>query len=417
MNRLRKLVNAFSPYANEYENTLQNFLKSLTEKSNKTQTIERLLVLAQQNLASLNLWSEFRYKGYVYLNKNTRKTLYKNLELIENDFNNYYKKHLQTEEKTSSENNTLKNSEKIRLLTCIMDYFSITRGLYIYQESSSFGKLLQDPNLNNLIGDCNQIVTLYIYLYSKYFSIKDLKLRTLPGHVALHFEGRDIEATKGEFVNYSKTDGNKLLPIHEIVSINLLDVSDSFLKTKPLDPNYLLQASRLAFLLSSNQEVVTHNLNASYGTVINSLMKLHNFEKALIFAKQSNNNSYFELIGNNGAVYNINKHNFIKARKLAKYAKNNQDLIKYSYQEEGKFYYDKGNFDASIKAFSMIGDQEAIKTIYKAMFVKEQNKLPKNLNSENIKNYKKNINNMNFYAKKSNDKSLVNNVQQYSKLL
>ena len=417
MNRLRKLVNAFSPYANEYENTLQNFLKSLTEKSNKTQTIERLLVLAQQNLASLNLWSEFRYKGYVYLNKNTRKTLYKNLELIENDFNNYYKKYLQTEEKTSSENNTLKNSEKIRLLTCIMDYFSITRGLYIYEESSSFGKLLQDPNLNNLIGDCNQIVTLYIYLYSRYFSIKDLKLRTLPGHVALHFEGRDIEATKGEFADYSKTDGNKILPIHEIVSINLLDVSDSFLKTKPLNPNYLLQASRLAFLLSSNQEVVTHNLNASYGTVINSLIKLHNFEKALIFAKQSNNNSYFELIGNNGAVYNIKKHNFIKARKLAKYAKNNQDLIKYSYQEEGKFYYNKGNFDASIKAFSTIGDEEAIKTNYKAMFVKEQNKLPKNLNSETIKNYKKIINNMNFYAKKSNDKALINNVRQYSKFL
>ena len=146
-------------------------------------------------------------------------------------------------------------------------------------------------------------------------------------------------------------------------------------------------------------------------------MKLHNFEKALIFAKQSNNNSYFELIGNNGAVYNIKKHNFIKARKLAKYSKNSQDLIKYSYQEEGKFYYNKGNFDASIKAFSTIGDEEAIKTNYKAMFVKEQNKLPKNLNSETIKNYKKIINNMNFYAKKSNDKSLVNNVQQYSKLL
>ncbi len=417
MSQLKKLISSFLPYANTSEKTIHIFFSSITEKSNKTQTIKRLTELAQHNIAIINLWSEYRYKGYKYLNKKTRQALYENLKLIETDFENFYLNSKKTKSSIIFENKPSTNSEKLELLNCIMNYLSPNRGLYTYQESSSFGKLLQDPRKNNLIGDCNQIVTLYIYLYSCYCSINDLKLRTLPQHVALHFEGYDIEATKGKIVDYSNTNDNKILPIHEIISINLLDVTDSYLKTKPLDPKDLLQASRLAYLLSNNREVVTHNLNASYGAVINNLIKLHLYEKALIFAKQSNNSTYIELIGHNGAVYNINKHNYDRARQLAKYSKNSNELIKHTYQAEGKYYYDNGNFEPAIKSFNQIGDQESIRSCYRALFSIEQNKLPKNLNSENIKNYKKIINRMNLYAKKSNDKVLINNVHQYNKYL
>lgn len=421
--KFKRLINSLSPYSNDNEKTVQNFFTSLTEGSNQTQTINRLLELLQHNIACINLWCEFRYKGYAYLNKSTRKQLYANLGLIEDDFAKFYiktkdnKNQNQNQLTTNSQNDSQNNSNKLLLLTCIMNYLSSSRGLYVYQESSSFGKLLQDPNKNYLIGDCNQIVTLYIYLYSRYYPISDLNLRTLPGHVALHFKGQDIEATKGIFTDYSKTKNNKLLPIHEIVSINLLDVTDIYLKTKPIDPKDLLQSSRLAYLLSNNRDIVTHNLNASYGTVISSLIKNHNFEQALIFAKQSKDTSYLKSVTQSGVVYNISKHNFAKARQLAEHIKENPELIRNIYRAEGRYYFDNENYSMAVKPFSQANDYEAVKSCYEALFIKEQNKLPKNLNSENIKNCRHIINNMNLYAKKSNNKDIQTIVKQYSKYL
>lgn len=416
-------MQTFSPFANRHEKEIQTYLKSLTEKSNQTQTIKHLLNFIQKDFASVNLWTEYKYKGYAYLDKQTRITLYHNLTLIEDEFEKYYKNY-----DISNRQNYLndylnvdaKNDiklEKLALLTCIMDYFSINRGLYIYQESSTFGKLLQDPARTNLVGDCNQIVSLYIHIYARYFPITDLRLRTIPGHVALHFEGQDIEATKGEFADYSNQKQNKILPIHEIVSINLLDVTDAYLKTKPINPKDLLQAARLAYLLSDNRDVVTLNLNASYGTLINMLIKSSDYNKALIFARQSGDNKYLELTAHNAAIYYINNHNYNKAKQFAEQTKDSQSLKKDIGKAEGAYYYNKGNFDIAIKAFSQTNDQELINKCYEALYTKEQSKLPKNLNSTSVKNYKNVIHNMNVYAKKSNNKDLISNVNQYKKYL
>lgn len=422
MQKLKKIVRVFSPYATEDEKSVQVFYKSLTENSNREITISKLLELIQYNLACMNLWGEYRYKGYQYLTKSNRANLYNNLKLIEIDFENFSKSNTDqlsplndTNYQTSTKLNS--DSQQLVLLSKIMAYFSLTRGLYKYQESSSFGKLLQDPSKNQLIGDCNQIVTLYIYIYSRYFPVTDLKLRTLPNHIALHYNGVDIEATKGIFTDYSNDANNSILPIEEIVSINLLDVTDSYLKTKPISPKELLQASRLAYLLSSNREIVANNLQATYSLIINDLIKLHSYDSALTFANQSKNQKFLELVGHNGAVYNMQKHNFTKARSFAKFSSNKQELIKHTYQVEGKYYYEKGNYYASIKAFSVISDQKSINTCYEALFIKEQSKLPKNLDSSNIKNYRKIIDNMNKYAKKSNNKTLLSNVSQYNKYL
>lgn len=421
MRNLKKIMQAFSPFANRHEKEIQTYLKSLTEKSNQTQTIKHLLNFIQKDFASVNLWTEYKYKGYAYLDKQTRITLYHNLTLIEDEFEKYYKNY-----DISNRQNYLndylnvdaKNDiklEKLTLMTCIMDYFSINRGLYIYQESSSFGKLLQDPVKDNLVGDCNQIVSLYIHIYARYNPITDLKLRTIPGHVALHFDGQDIEATKGEFADYSNHKDNKILPIYEIVSINLLDVTDAYLKTKPINPKDLLQAARLAYLLSNNREVVTHNLNASYGTLINMLVKSNDYNRALILARQSGDNKYLELVGHNAAIYYINNHDFNKAKQFAELTKDSQSLKKDIWKAEGAYYYNKGNYDLAIKAFSQINNQESIKKCYEALYIREQNKLPKNLNSNNIKNYRKIIHSMKVYAKKSNNKTLQDNVNQYTK--
>lgn len=422
MQKLKKIVRAFSPYAIIDEKSVQVFYKSLTEDSNRANTISKLLELIQHNLACLNLWGEYRYKGYQYLTKSNRASLYNNLKLIEIDFEYFRKSNISQHSPINTTNNQAlaklnSNSQQLVLLSKIMAYFSITRGLYKYQESSSFGKLLQDPSKNLLIGDCNQIVTLYIYIYSRYFPVTDLKLRTLPNHIALHYNDVDIEATKGIFTNYSNEENNSILPIEEIVSINLLDVTDSYLKTKPISPKDLLQASRLAYLLSSNREIVVNNLEASYSLIINDLIKLHSYDSALAFANQSKNQKFLEIVGHNGAVYNMQKHNFIKARSYAKYSSDKQELIKHTYQVEGKYYYEKGNFNASIKAFSAIADQKSINACYEALFLKEQSKLPKILDASIIKNFRKTVDNMNIYAKKSNNKTLLKTVSQYNKYL
>ena len=422
MQKLKKIVNMFSPYAIDDEKTVQTFFRSLTENSNKNSVSNRLLELIQNNVACINLWSEYKFKGYRYLTKKNRAKLYHNLRLIEADFANFLNKPDQKYNPLNFLTEELRTksppkSPELDLLCNIMAYFSIERGVYVYKSSSSFGKLLQDPDKSLLIGDCNQIVTLYIHIYSRYFNVSDLKITTIPNHVALHFKGIDIEATKGVFADYSNNKESNNLPIQEIVSINLLDITDSYLKTKPINPKDLLQSSRLAYLLSSNRELVTQNLNASYSIIVNDLISQHNYDSAITFAKQSNNTESLNLIGHNGAIYYLSKHNFSKARQLAKYSKNNTELIKHSYQAEGEYHFNKNNFDASIKAFNHIGDQKSIQACYEALFIREQGKLPKNLNSENIKNSKNIINKMKVYANKSNNKSMIENANQYSKYL
>lgn len=422
MKRLKRITKIFSSYAIDDEKSVQNFLRSLTEKSDKNTVNHRLLELIQDNIACINLWSEYKFKGYRYLSKKNRTELYNNLKLIEADFANFIDKPNQRYNPINLLTKELEAklpilTPELELLCNIMAYFSIERGIYAYESSSSFGKLLQDPNKSLLIGDCNQIVTLYIHIYSKYFDVSDLKITTIPNHVALHFKGIDIEATKGVFADYSANKESNTLPIQEIVSINLLDITDSYIKTRPIDPKDLLQSSRLAYLLSSNRDIVTQNLNASYSIIINDLISQHNYDSAIIFAKQSNNIENLNLVGHNGVIYYLSKHNFSKARHLAKYTKNNAELIKHSYRSEGEYYFSKKNYDASIKAFNQIDDQKAVRACYEALFIKEQSRLPKNLNAENIKNSKNTINKMKLYASKSNNKSLIENVNQYSKYL
>ncbi|MCA9340158.1 MAG: hypothetical protein KDA17_04560, partial [Candidatus Saccharibacteria bacterium] len=138
----------------------------------------------QDNIAVINLWTEYRYKGYVYLKKSERKRLYKNLESIAKDFEAFKTTHRADDEQTRKKIADISIAQpeitRVVLLATIMEYLSPRRGVYQYRASSSFGRLLRDPATETLIGDCNQIVTLYIYLYSRYFAVSDLKLRLLP---------------------------------------------------------------------------------------------------------------------------------------------------------------------------------------------------------------------------------------------
>lgn len=410
----------FSPYTDARERSVALFFKGLTEHSNQSRTRLELDDLLQRNIAVINLWTEYQYKGYKYLRKSQRKKLYTNLELIAEDFNHFYVGNPPPKERVASRIYGLGlhvpvDKEKIVLLQALMDYFSPARGTYEYRTSSSFGRLLRNPSQEKLIGDCNQIVTLYIYLYSLYYDIRDLKVRTLPAHVALHYDGVDIEATTGVFANYKEEKDSELLPIEEIVSINLLDVTDSYLSKHEVSAESLLQSSRFAFILSHNRDVVTRNLDAAYGRLINSLMKRNNYSRALKFALASKDMMLLSVVGHNGAVYEMEHHNYAAARRFAQHAPKREELVRSSWHAEGVYHYQARRYHEAIKAFAHINDHSLIRQSYEALFFEEQKKLGSNLTAETIKKYSSVIKRMHGYAKKSGNRELIEHAQRLSK--
>lgn len=412
MSFLSRAFYFFTPYTDAREQAVGNFFKSLTEHSDPSTTGTRLDRLLQRDIAVINLWTEYRYKGYKYLSKSERKKLYSNLQLIALDFDRFCQDRMRPAETVVSHIKQLApqasvDPQKTVFLQALMDYFSPARGTYEYRKASSFGRLLRNPLHEKLVGDCNQIVTLYIYLYARYYNVRDLQVRTLPGHVALHYGGVDIEATRGTFANYNERENNKLLPVEEIVSINLLDMTDSYLSTHEIAAEDFLQSARFAFILSHSRDTVTQNLRAGYHMVVRSLMERHNYTKAVEIAKASQDAGLLGTVGHNGAVHEMQRHNYAAARRLAEYAAKRDELIHSIWQAEGAHYYQEQRFHDAIKAYEHLGDQALVRQCYEALFFQEQKKLGKNLNSQTIKNHASTINHMHTYAKKSGNQALV----------
>jgi hypothetical protein len=407
MRFISNLYYFFTPYTDARERAVGSFFKDLTERSSRPRTQAKLNNLLQRNIAVINLWTEYRYKGYRYLSKSQRKKLYSNLQLITEDFDRYYRSYISST--TSDE------PEKMTLIRALMGYFSIKRGLYEYRESSSFGRLLRDPAHEKLVGDCNQIVTLYMYLYSQYHDIRDLQVRELPGHVALHYNGIDIETTSGRLADYSKQKDSKLLPAEEIVSINLLDTTDSYLSTHEVDAEDFLQASRFAFILSHNRDIVTRNLDVAYSRLINSLMKRNNYNQALKFAAHSRDITLLNVVGHNGSLYELQRKNYTAARRFAQYALKRDELIRTSWQSEATHYYQTRHYHDAMRAFKHTDDQTMICQCYEALFFEEQQKLGANLTTDSLKKHSRTIKRMRSYAKKSGNKKLIQHADRLHK--
>ncbi len=402
----------FTPYTDARERAVAVFFRGLTERSSQSKIRERLGHLLQRDIAAINLWTEYRYKGYRYLRKSQRKKLYANLQRIADDFDRFYESHIRSAEAVVNHIHRLAphaaiDPEKARCLQALNDYFSPGRGMYEYRESSSFGRLLRDPTHEKLIGDCNQIVTLYMYLYARYHDLRDLQLRILPEHVALHYGGIDVETTTGTFASYDGKAGGALLPVEEIVSINLLDTTDSYLATHEVAPEDLLQASRLAFILSHDRDVVTHNLDAAYKRLINALMERNNYRRALEFAVASRDMTLLSVVGHNGAVYEMQQHNYAAARRFAQHAMDHDELIRSTWQAEGAHYYQTQHYHDAIKAFKQLNDQTLIRQCYEALFFEEQEKLGSDLTTDSIKRHASTVKRMHSYAKKSGNKELI----------
>lgn len=411
MSFLRTIFSIFSPYAHPLEKTIASFFKGIGSY-NSREAQQRTLGLMQRNLVIFHLWMEYRHKGYKYLNKNTRKTLYENLKKLENLLEQFCAKNTSLPT-PKIEDKSEKTTAELTYLAKIMAFFQSPKIKYLYRESSNFGSLLRDPEKAELVGDCNQIVTLYIYLFSRKYDINHLQLKIFENHVCLHFQGIDLEATSHSFTHYHKKD-QQILPIIELIPINLLDVTDREVQTFEVSPKFLVEAYKLAAAISKEKKLIYQNLKAAYHQLVHQTQEAHNYDLALQYAKQNEEASLIKNVAHNAVVYFTKQHSFHKAKKYLTIA-DDPELKKYCLTAEAADLYEKKKYEAAASIFKSINDQEKYQLCYKALFFQEQEKIKGIKTVAELKQKKYVLKKMEDLAMTAKDKKLVEYVKELLK--
>ncbi len=370
----------FSPCVNSFERKVNKFFKHIKSTDSISSVRKDLLALMKENLIVVNVWLEKKFKGYTYLKKDVRRKMYEDTKKIVAKLNGHSKKNAV---KISLVKGALEDAglalpdahnEKIKYLYEIMQFLRPGQ-YYKYIKTASFGKLLMDPAEKKLEGDCNQIVTLYIYLYSLKFPIEELQIKLLPEHVCLHFNGIDIEATNGTFQKYK--DNSDVLPVTEIISTNLLDLLDFREEVQSISPRIIVKSAQLAYAISSLKPLVAKNLNVAYHNLAIGAMKANDFDVAIFYVQKTHDRDLLLKIYHNATLYFMKHNNFGKARFYADKSMD-RDLLKIVKHNEGVYYYKKNNIDKALKVFSDLGDEE----MKKACYGKQYNELAKRVSGD-----------------------------------
>ena len=286
------IVLFFTSYVSFFEWKVNRFFTGVKSTDRLSDIKEELLSLMRKNLIVVNIWMERKFKGYGYLSKSKRREMYKNAEKISDKFLKFcetsqideifVREEIKENDLTYPEGGT----DKIIFLRKIADFLQ-PENLYHYIETSSFGKLLNDPEKEKLEGDCNQIVTLYIYLFSLKYDINELNIKLLPEHVCLHFRNIDIEATNGTFMRYRES--TDVLPVTEIIATNILDIPDFREEAVVISPRMMVKSAQLAYATSSLRSLVEKNLNIAYENLGNSAYKIRDFNAAIFYFGKAGN--------------------------------------------------------------------------------------------------------------------------------
>lgn len=364
---LKWLFYTLSPYVNSFERKVDRFFQNVKSTDNIFAIQKDLLEMMQENLVVVNVWLEKKFKGYAYLTKKMRRKMYQDTLVIVAKFQKFC-------EQFAVDENNLKikfseqgivypsgNTEQLKYLTCICAF--LAPGVYYeYIKTSSFGKLLKDPNKEKMQGDCNQIVTLYAYLYSLKFPLGDLQIKLLPEHVCLHFRGVDVEATAGTFMKYDKYD--HLLPITEIISTNLLDLNDFREDAQKISERAMVKSAQLAYAISSLKSLVEQNLEVAYHNLGVVAMKNNDFSTAIFYVSKMKNRELLPTVYHNACAHYTQMKDFDRARYYASESKD-QELLK---QVNRMWYVKKYNDLAErVKAVKTVTEARQYKSSYLEM--------------------------------------------------
>lgn len=413
------VYNPFSKYADKFEKKVDKLFKNFIFYDRATAQ-KKLLDYMQENLVVVDLWLEKEFKGYQYLKKFRRRRLYQNTQTITQKFEQFCGEFKVDTNNLKSIIKNYKldfNAEKFEKITYISHIMAFLRPGHVYEylEGASFRKLLVDLQKEKMIGDCNQIVTFYTFLYALKFPINDLKIKILPGHVCLHFDGIDIEATNGTFQQYEKFD--YILNITELISTNLLDVSDFRDKTNLIEMRTLVKGAELAYSISSMRELVEKNLQISYQNVAIESSKAKDFSTAEFFLKKVHNQILKKQIFHNAVIYYCQQRNFSKAKfyvqKLAESGSEKvNEMNRYVLEQEGMYYFKNGNLSKALSIFKTLDNRQMIKACYAEEFNRLQKKIALVKTTEDVKRHKDEYNRMLDLAKLMEDESLAQKIHQ-----
>lgn len=378
----RPIINLFSRYADHCEKKADQLFKRIIFLD-RTTAQKRLLDLMQYNLVVVNVWLEKEFKAYKYLKKRNRRHLYKNTQLIVQNFEQFCAQfqpdqtYLQEIVKKFNLQFSVELLQKLGYLAQIMAFLKPGQ-VYEYLESASFGKLLVDPHKEKMIGDCNQIVTFYVFLYSLKFPISDLNIKIIPGHVCLHFNGIDIEATNATFHQYETFE--YLLSITELIATNLLDISDVRDAQNSITTRTLLKGSELAYCISSMRPLVEKNLQIAYQNLAIESARKKDFDTARFFLEKLQIPDLKKQIFHNAIIYYCDQHNFQKAKfyvsKLSELDMAKGDEMKrYVSEQEGHYYFKNGNLEHALSIFKSLNHSAMIKACYAQEFNKLQRRV------------------------------------------
>ncbi len=389
-NRYARVIhNPFSEYADVMERKMDRLLRWHVF-NDKFSFQRKLTALMQNNLVIVSLWLERKYKGYRYLGKGNRKRLYVNAEKIVHGFDEFCHTfrvndiHVAAILKDMGFDMLGDRRERVLYLAMIMAFLAPGKR-FRYLEGASFGKLLVDPEKGKMTGDCNQIVTFYTFLYSLKYDVSDLKIKLLLGHVCLHYEGIDIEATNGTFQKYGKYE--HILPIVELLTTNLLDVSDFRDEQLSIDPRVMINAAELAYKISSLRDVVEKNLHVSYHNLAVEYAKKNDFDTAKFFLDKIDDNELKSGIFRNAVIYYTNADNFDKAKYYIKYA-GDTSLADYVIDKEGYYNFEKGNIPKAVTLFKKTNNAAMIKACYVTEYNVLQRKVSGAKNPDSARAYK-----------------------------
>lgn len=413
--------NPFSRYADRLEKKVDKLLKKVAFLG-VFEAQRKVLELMKENLVILNLWLEASFKGYKHLTRARRKTMYLNAENIARAFLAYASQTQLDETQVMTHIKSLglsfpgaeKEKERLLFIFKIMLFLSPHAERFKYLEGASFGKLLTNPlKKEKMIGDCNQIVTFYAFLYSWKYDLSDLQIKILPEHVCLHYKGIDIEATSGSPANYKEY--TKILPIVELIATNLLDVSDFREKQVKIEPRVFLKAAHLANNLSSERELVSKNLKTAYFNVSVECLKSNDFDNAAFFLEKSGvhtqeDHKLLASIYHNAVVYNVKRHNYRKAR-YYDLKSSDSDLGKYIDEQEGIYLFEKGSFDAARELFYKAGNMKMVKACYARQYNKIQSRVAGLRDPIAMKSHKSDYRKMLELARKMEDQALIENLK------
>lgn len=401
-----------SPYVNESEEKIDHYLKGLSANSNPERVRKKIQELLQADAITFQIWCEHHYKAYASLTKEQRLGMYTNLDSIRSSFQSYSFMQvpdvdsifLELTEKDINTNNLKSYSRQLQYLKQITSFFN-SQVVFHFQQPATFAGFIKDPKKSMLRGDYHQIISLYTYLYSLKYEVADLKIKAMPGHICLHFEGVDIEATTGTFEKYSK-EIQEILPITELVVISLLDIPDGAKESYEIPATSLIEAARLAFLLSERKDVVTHNLKVAFRKIIIHLLETNNFETALTYALASKDQEAVHHAALKGTSFYLNKEDFVQARKFSGFTKDRETIRKKIDEREGIALYNKKEYFKAIDKFKDAGHSEFEKKCYVGLFFREQSTVKDIKYISLLKEKRKTLLKMKFYAEKAEDEKL-----------